>query len=259
MSTVKLSHVQKLGDENYQEWATDMKWLLVTRDCWDAISDPEEADDATQLKALALIGLCVSIQHKAPVAACDTAKEAWDLLEGVYKAKSNALRVRLRKELSNLELKPCWSDASGEKFKTGFEPMTAFVARARSLRDRLLAAGHEVEEGDVVLNVLAGLPDDYESATSVLLHSNEQYTLETILPQLLIAEERVAARVKGERGMAVMHARGLVASSKEGEGPVCWECNEKGHIRRDCPELEKKMRKKKAVQRRAVALSAIAL
>ena len=58
----------------------------------------------------------------------ETAKAAWDALEAVYKAKSMARRVALKREMNSLK-------------KAADEPMTKYVARAKELRDQLAAAG----------------------------------------------------------------------------------------------------------------------
>jgi hypothetical protein len=54
-------------------------------------------------KARALIGLHVKEHHLATVNECKTAKEAWDALALLFKTRTNARKLQLRKELSDLK------------------------------------------------------------------------------------------------------------------------------------------------------------
>ena len=215
MSSDKLS-IEKLDVDNYAIWSVDMKWLLITKCCWSAISDPDNVEEETDMKALALIGLHVQKHHKSSLADCETAKEAWDLLSTVYKAKSNARRLQLRKELNNLKL-------------AVDEPLTKYVARARGIRDQLLAAGQEIKEEEVAWSVLAGLPDNYESMVNIIEAGSEELDLDDMLPKLLIVEQRMAKQLPGTVA-AYYHG--------SGNGPNCWKCGKKGHVHRDCPEFK---------------------
>lgn len=91
----------------------------VLKGLWAAIDPTEGVDAAVDQKALALIGLYVADHHKATLAACETARDAWEALKAVYRAKSNACRLYLRRELHNLKLQPA-------------ESLSVYFSRART-------------------------------------------------------------------------------------------------------------------------------
>jgi len=80
-------------------------------------------------KALALIYLYVKDNHSTTLDACKTAKEAWDTLKKVYKARSVARKLQLKKELNNLKKGPS-------------KPLPKYIAKPKTIWNGLLATGH---------------------------------------------------------------------------------------------------------------------
>lgn len=223
-STVR---VELLDIDNYDTWSCDMKWLLISRGLWDAIADPENAEAAVDMKALAAIGLHVTKHHKASVLACNSASAAWTMLEAAYQAKSNARRLQLRRELNALKM-------------SANEPLPKYVARGRAIMDQLLAAGHTISEEELVWSLLAGLPPKFDSMVNVLEGAEDTPSLETVMAKLLIVEHRQPETAESASNNAEATALYSKANKvKSFKGPVCWNCNEKGHLKRDCPLLKK--------------------
>ena len=125
-----------------------------------------DSDTDGDQKALALIGLSV-MDHHLPSGQRETAKAAWDALESVYKAKSMARRVALKREMNSLK-------------KAAEEPMTKYVARAKELRDQLAAAGHITNDEEVAAALLAGLPPDYDVIVAVLETTADKVDLDVL-------------------------------------------------------------------------------
>lgn len=222
--------IEKLTGDNYATWSTDMKWLLIMKGAWNAVIDHENVDDAEDLKAMALIGLSVDKHLKTTIDACDTAKEAWDKLEDVYKAKSNARKLQLKRELTSISLKPK-------------ESITMYVSRAKDIRDQLIAAGYEASEEEVALSLLAGLPEGYESIVDTIQATTEALDIDEIMPKLLIVEQRVKERIDA-------------SFIKEKAFVVCFKCGQKGHIKRHCPKRKEDEKTKRRIEwpQRDVAL-----
>jgi len=127
----------------------------ISKGLWKhVVNDGEVTDTDGDQKALALIGLSVMDHHLPSLGQRETAKAAWDALEAVYKAKSMARRVALKREMISL--------------KAAEEPMTKYVARAKELRDQLAAAGLVIDDEEVAAALLAGLPPDYDVIVAVL-------------------------------------------------------------------------------------------
>lgn len=88
-------------------------------------------DEEKDAKALAQIGLYVKDHHLPMLERCTSAKNAWEQLEAVYQAKSNARKRQLRKELTQLK-------------KEAYEPLSKYAARAKDIQNQLRATGYDV-------------------------------------------------------------------------------------------------------------------
>lgn len=210
-----------------------MKALLQEKQLWSAVTS-DEADAANDEKALALLVGNVKDHHLGALSTCATAKSAWELLETAYQARSNARKLQLRKEINGLKMLPG-------------EPLTKYFARARALSDGLAAAGHDVNQTELVWSVLAGLPDEYNTAATILQMGDDDMDLDTILPKLLPVEQTstknestgegtaYAAQFRGARGgfdnSGQRHA-GRKGSDKQDK--KCHYCGKLGHFKAEC-------------------------
>jgi len=130
--------VEVLDVDNYATWSIRMRALLISKGLWAAVESSTPSTEQDQ-KALAKIILHVEDHHLATVGTCATAKEAWETLKATYQAKSNARKLVLRKELTQLRMKPA-------------EPITAYAARAKDLQAQLRSAGEEVKDQELAYN-----------------------------------------------------------------------------------------------------------
>ena len=204
--------------------------LFRSRGLWSAVSGEDTNADNDQ-RALALLGLYVKEHHLPLMERCKTAKEAWQQLEAMYQAKSNARKLQLRKELVQLKMGPG-------------EPLTKYVGRARDIQDQLRAAGHDVADQEVVWAVLAGLPAVYDTVVTVLeTTTDKDMSLEDILPKLLQVEQRERQMERpDERALMAKPSSGFGGGGKPGGGGqqggadnrTCFYCKKKGHIKADC-------------------------
>lgn len=219
--------IEKLGDDNYATWKTGMRFVLTDKGLWSCVQG-EGVTRATDSKALAQIGLHVLPQHYDTIQACTTAKEAWDALEDVYNTKSKAMRLKLRRDLNSLK-------------KTPKESITAYVARAKGLRDKLKAAGHTVDETEVGWYILAGLPPHYAPIVTVL--KREEFTLESLLADLLEMEQTPTEDDIHDQEMALLgYKKGF--GHRKGN---CHRCGKEGHYARECP-LKNKFKEEDKVE-----------
>ena len=225
--------IELLDVDNYATWETRMKFLLITKGLWTAVASDGEVDADTDQKALAFIGLCVKEHHLTTLKRCETAREAWQQLEAVYKAKSNARRLHLKKELTQLKMGPG-------------EPLTKFAARAVDIQDQLRAAGHETSDQDVAWAVLAGLPAHYNMMVTVLTATQTEISLDDILPKLLQVETQQQADLKDERALTARHGNdfngghhGKRGHNERAGSRTCYYCGKVGHIERYCRKKER--------------------
>ena len=212
MSATTVPAVELLDVDNYATWRSKMKFLLITKGLWTAVTG-DSVDEEKDAKALAQIGLHVKDHHLPVLEGCGTAKMAWEKLEAVYQAKSNARKRQLRKELAQLRMTPA-------------EPLAKYVARAKEIQNQLRAAGYDVADQEVVWTVLAGLPPAYETVVTVLeTGTDSDVKLDDILPKLMPVEQRLSTTGASTRNEVAF----LAKADRE-----CWYCGKKGHVRRNC-------------------------
>jgi hypothetical protein len=229
MTTISVPAIEALDVDNYATWRSKMKFLLVTKGLWTAVTGGA-MDEERDGKALAQIGLHVKDHHLPVLERCTSAKQAWDQLEAVYQAKSNARKRQLRKELSQLKM-------------GALEPLAKYVARAKEIQNQLRATGHEVSDQEVAWALLAGLPPAYETVITVLETSSDvDVRLDDILPKLLPIEYKM----RHEEFPSLSQDAALTAkrygNSHRQEPRTCYACGQIGHIAKNCPSKRGKQR-----------------
>ena len=241
--------IAKLDVHNYATWSTRMKLLLIHKGvCQSVVTAPvpasETASDADRStadkallndqRALALIGLSVEDCYLPTIGECTTAKAAWDTLAKMYTAQSNARLLQLKRQLSTLSLDPA-------------EPLAKYVARAQAIRDQLKVAGSSLDDLDLVLAVLDGLPQEYDTVRTALLTASGDLKLADVLSKLLLVEQREVNDPNAALYVSVSRY-----GQHQGGGPpdynretrTCHYCKKQCHLIKDC-------RKKKAADEHA--------
>ena len=177
----------KLGDSNYATWAARMECYLINQNLWAAVG---AADHASSAKTKALIGMWVEDRYLSLVMGSDTAKAAWDALKGVFAAQSGARKLALKKELNSLRM-------------LDDESSSGFVARAKALGEAMAAAGYELPDEEIVMSLLAGLPEDYDMLVTTLTMREGELSLEETQTALLQYEQQLHARKA--RDLSLIH------------------------------------------------------
>ena len=228
--------VEPLDVDNYASWMPQMKYYLIGKDLWDIVENRGNSDDDKKKdkKAIAAIGLRVKKHHLNTMEKAGSAKGLWETFQATYRAKSNANKIVLRKQLNTLNRLPS-------------EPITKYVDRAKTIWSDLTATGTEMPETDVTLPILTGLPKEYEVVATVLETSSAELRIDQVVPHLLSVEQRTttiqdsvsiyAARDnRRQQGHQQRRSTGAPAniSYKKPSDTKCFYCNKLGHIKADC-------------------------
>jgi hypothetical protein len=170
-----------------------MKMLLVFKDLWEGIEPRTDVKKSELAKAF--IRLNVSPEYALIVEDQPDAKTAWQYFKNLFKVKSNARILQLKRDLSSLRQKP------GELVAT-------YASRARDVFSELKAVGESVKDDELAFDVLNGLRAEFETIWTILLASDQSLKLEAILPKLQQEENirQLAGKSQGEKEIVVAYA-----------------------------------------------------
>lgn len=166
------------------------------------------------MEALALIGLHVADRLLREVDEAESARGLSEQFAKTFAAKSQARLMQLKQELNNLKL--------GIKLLGEREAIQQYIARAKDLMYDLKAVGSAIEESEVALHVLQGLPSEYKVTVEALSLADE-LTLDGILAKLLQVEQRVE-----REDPTAVPIYGTRTTKK------CHYCGKAGHIQAQC-------------------------
>ena len=259
MATESRVHIDKLETDNHGTWHRRVRALLQSKGLWGVIGGDDEDKDRS-LKAKGLIELYLGDFYLPMTDDFATAKGLWEHLEGIFKVQNNARRLVLRQQMNNLKIQPS-------------EPMSKFIARAKSIATDLAGVGHKPEDSELTLQVLAGLPKDYRMLVTIIGASEEDYTLDRVLPMLLQTEQQLKADQEEETAVAIYAARDasygqkprhLQQKNQKQQGysnkpkiaAKCTYCGKPGHPQDDC---YRRLNDEKRDNERTVAFGASAM
>jgi len=174
--------------------------------------------------ALATIQMSVKPVHLNTVTSLDTAKETWDVLKVMFEARDIAQLLRLMDELNSLK-------------KGGDGNIITFVSRAKMIRDELAMLGNPVDDKTLALRVLAGLPAENGMLRKVLENKETNLVMSDVTAELLQVEQRSISVGVSKPSSSVKSQNFAAAAPKipfNKKSVVCFYCNKKGHMQRDC-------------------------
>lgn len=187
------------------------------------------------------------------IARCQTAKEAWDKLSGIYSKGAQTQIQQLRKQLRQL--------------MRGTDTIDDYMRKARTIADQLAAFGCPVEDGVLVCDVLAGLGTEYRPFTraiearihpasfdelyALLLSEEQQLRFDSLsLASSVPPTAQYGAAGRGNSGGGRPRGRGRGRGGSSGrhgyynnggrgnsssDTVICYNCNGNGHLSRQCP------------------------
>lgn len=94
-----------------------------------------------------------------------------------------------------------------------------FLARLKSIRDQLTAAGEFVSDNDLMISALACLPREYAIIRTVIFARKSSISLKKLRAQLLNTESDIESNENTlSTSMAAMYVQGSTSQSHSGQG-----------------------------------------
>ena len=153
-----------LTGDNYATWKVQVKMCLIKDDLWRIVNETEAAPtDAGQLakynvrkdRALATIVLAVDPKLLYIIGDPEEPAACWKKIEDTFQKKTWSNKLRLRKKLYGLKL------ADSGNLQDHLKSLVEIF-------DSLAVVGAPIEDEDKVINLLASLPEKYDTIVTTL-------------------------------------------------------------------------------------------
>ena len=221
--------IEKLGEDNFHVWKQKVELLLALKDLDDHLTStrPTDEDELSKwkkqdAKARAIIGLTVSDEHLDHVRDTDSAADMWNAICDVFQRKTLLNRINARRSFYTAKMRED-------------EKMLQFINRVRHLASDLMSMEVNVEEEDIAMAILCGLPERFEHLIVAIdtTIGDRELSLEFVKSRLLQEEQRMSDRAKEESGSDAALV-GRQFRKRSSKNVTCYYCGNKGHIMRNC-------------------------
>lgn len=240
--------IDKLDNSNWITWKFQMRHLLLAKGLWKYVDGSavlaDDADDRMRTdfseksqKALSTLVMAISTSQLYLVTSCEKPQEVWDALRGQFERDTLANKLFLKKRYFRKEMK----DGT---------PIEAHLKEMKEITDKLASIGAPISEEDQVVTLLGSLPTSYSTIVTALEARVDDVRLDFV-QQALIQEElkkKGTANEVSQNQQVDAALMGFQKRDKPRKPPVCWRCNETGHIQRFCPKERKPDHKAKAAE-----------
>ena len=215
--------IEKLTESNYHVWRQKIELILAFReiDHLIEVGRPSEQVDSEKwtkddAKARAIIGLTLSDEHLEHIRDCTTASEMWSTITDLFQRKTLLNKLACRRKFYSAKM------SDGEKAIT-------FISRVRQLAADCRAMGVAIDDQEIAMTVLCGLPQKYEHLIVAIdaAANDDTLSLDFVKSRLLQEEQRILDRgdYKPSQDAALVNTR---------RPPTCYFCGKKGHIEQNC-------------------------
>ena len=190
--------IDKLMVSNFQSWRRKVELVLAFRDVEDAISDavdPHTLEGAERKAWLrkdkidrAMIELSLSDDMLENVRECDTARALWETILNIFERHTLVNKLRARREFYTVTMKP------GEK-------VLPYMNRVRQRGATLKSMGVDVDDKEIAMAALNGLPARYEyiiTALDAVSDRESRFTYDLVKSRLLQEEQRAHMRTEAD-------------------------------------------------------------
>ncbi|CAD6995283.1 unnamed protein product [Ceratitis capitata] len=226
-----IANIEKLSADNYATWSVQVKSLLITLDLWDVVICDCPSDESgksvwfkNDQKALATITLCVKPSELVHIKSCVTSKEAWRVLNSIYRKDSAGRKVSLFKRLIHFKV------SMQDKFATRVNEFCSIV-------DELKEVGVIVPDDFASILLLCSLPDEMESFVVAIESRDNLPKIDVLVSKILETEIRQndKSAVNDEKVFLTKSRKfGAKRFEHTRSNIICFKCGKAGHIRSQC-------------------------
>ncbi|GBN38141.1 hypothetical protein AVEN_182837-1 [Araneus ventricosus] len=129
--------IKPLDSTNYDTWCSDIKVLLLERDCWDIVAEREAAPVVKEFnlrfnRAYTTIYMNVSPQYRTIIEVITNGAESWKKLKSHFQPDSRARVMALKHEFFSTVIEPD-------------ESVGLYASKLSRIIEQLREAGHPVE------------------------------------------------------------------------------------------------------------------
>jgi hypothetical protein len=185
------------------------------------------------------------------VSSMKTPKQMFDALSRLFEGKNINQKMTLRTQLKNVKMQ-------------NSESIQSYFTRVSQIKEQLEAIGDSVEEAELVMTTLNGLPRSWESFIQGICSRKKLTKFSRLWEDCTQEEARVAAReeklVDDDQALAAHAGKGKCKkevhhhhkkfhkgqkSQRDYSTFKCFICHKMGHIARNCPNAKDQVRKGK--------------
>ncbi|GBN48440.1 Retrovirus-related Pol polyprotein from transposon TNT 1-94 [Araneus ventricosus] len=191
------SSIEYLEADNYSSWRTDMKVLLMERNCWRIVTGTEtkpEDENYKELrdfnsrkdKAYSTIYLNVSKSYRCVIDDIEDPVAAWKRLEEHFRPNSRARVIGLTDDFFSCRINPQ-------------EEIGIYAARIRSIVDQLKDAGKPISEWYQAFQLIRFLPPEFNGIVQYIYRwDDNEFKFDKILQELIAEESRLKQSIKDQ-------------------------------------------------------------
>ena len=231
--------IEKLTDSNFYIWKQKIQLLLALKDVDHNVIESEvpglpESDDRRtwlrgDIKAKAIIGLSLSDEHLEHVRDCETAKQMWEAIINVFERHTLLNKLAAWRRFYTVTMQ-------------NDEKVLAYINRVKQLAARLKSMNVDIDDKEMAMAVLNGLPARFESlivALDALGSEDKMFSLDFVKSRLLQEEQRAEMKDKpssSPKDLALMNR--VPGTGRPSRDMHCTNCGRSGHTASHCWEKD---------------------